>query len=223
LTIGEFLPSGRTSDQGTDAIDLEVLKAIQDCGGDVLQLMAIYSSSPFRQTELVPRVVRLYALRFVTVDRRKLALTPEGQEILNTPSYLLRTHLPPDVAARLIEIRSELNSTNFDGVMNKTNKLFEHLLRQRLLSEQNIDTKWSQLHKQGRVVHDLEGCSLGELRGACEVLQIFKKGEIYDELIGAFSKLNNPQKHEMGVAVDISKAAQSSVEIATAFVRNWFP
>jgi hypothetical protein len=221
--VGELLPSSRTSDQGTDAIDLEVLKEIRDVGGDALQVMAAYSNSPFKQTELIPRVVRLYALHYVTVDRSKLTLTPEGQEILNTPSYLLRAYISPEIAGRLVEIRSELNLGNFDGVMNKTNKLFEYMLRQRLRSVQDIATKWSELRKEGRVNHDFEVCGLGELRGACDELQIFKKGDIYEELLGAFSKLNNPQKHETRTSVDPSKAAQSSVELATAFIRNWFP
>jgi transcription elongation factor Elf1 len=73
------------------------------------------------------------------------------------------------------------------------------------------------------VNHDFEVCGLGELRGACDELQIFKKGDIYEELLGAFSKLNNPQKHETRTSVDPSKAAQSSVELAMAFIRNWFP
>ncbi len=221
--VVELLPPSKTSDQGTDAIDLEVLKEIQKVGGEALHVMAEYSNSPFSQTELIPRVVRLYALHYVTMDRSKLTLTPEGQEILNTPSYLLRAHISPEIAGRLIEIRSELNSGNFDGVMNKTNKLFEYMLRQRLRSEQDIATKWAQLRKEGRVSHDYDVCGLGELRGACDALQIFKKGDIYEELIGAFSKLNNPQKHEMGISTDASRAAQSSVELAIAFVRNWFP
>jgi hypothetical protein len=221
--VAELLPSSRTSDQGTDAIDIELLKEIRDVGGDAFRVMAAYSSSPFKQTELIPRVIRLYALHYVAVDRSKLTLSPEGQEILNTPSYLLRAHITPEIAGRLIEIRSELNSGNFDGVMNKTNKLFEYTLRQRLRSEEDISTKWGQLLEMGRVHHDFEGCGLGELRAACDQLKVFKKGDIFEELLSAFSKLNNPQKHETGRSVDPSTAAQSSVELATAFVRNWFP
>lgn len=132
--VGELLPPSKTSDRGTDAIDLEVLRIIQGVGGNTLHMMSQYSNKPYKEMELLPRMTRLYALGYVTMDKSKLILAAEAQEILNTPSYLLRSHIPPEIARKLDEIRSELNAGNTDGVMNGTNKLFEYSLRERLRS-----------------------------------------------------------------------------------------
>ena len=88
---------------------------------------------------------------------------------------------------------------------------------------QDIETKWNELRKQRRVIHDFESSGLGELIAACDAFQIFKRGDIYEQLLTVFTKLNNPQKHETGKAIDPYKAAQSSVELAMTFVRFWFP
>jgi hypothetical protein len=213
---------GKTSEKGTDSIDVEVLKKLQAVGGDPFALPRQISGSALRQDELIPRLARLCVLGYINLNKSKLVLTPEGQDILNMPGYMLQTHIPPEVSKRLVEIRADLNSGAFADTIDKTNKLFEYLLSEKLRSSFDMAETWQSLVHAGVVKHAFEKCSVGELAAACKALRVFKEGDMYDKFLGIFLTLRVPQKRETDVASDSMHAAETSLDLVRAFTRHWF-
>jgi hypothetical protein len=220
--IGDGLSLGRTSEKGIDSIDVEVLKKLQAVGGDPFALSKQISDSALRQDELIPRLARLCVLRYTHLHKNKLVLTPEGQDVLNMPGYMLQTYIPPEVSKRFAEIQAALNSEAFAETVDKTNKLFEYLLSERLRSNFDMTETWQSLAHHGVVKHPFEKCSLGELAAACKSLRVFRDGDMYDRLLGIFLALRVPQKHQTGATSDLIRTAETSLDLARVFTRHWF-
>lgn len=214
LTIEE-----KTTEMCVDSVDGEILNAIKNEGRDYEKFIpAILLWLP--AGDLMRRLGKLHALYFIYVDSdEKVALTPQGMDVLLLPPSTLITNVPEDVAKTIAEIRLALLNGNFDGVVNTATKMFEQILRTALEKRfgcQLIE-KW-----QSMKMKPYNRAGLGVLKDACLKLKVFGKGSIPNKTLESFLRLRAPVSHEATELIDRASTAKMTLNLVEIFVRYWF-
>ncbi len=208
-----------TTELSVDSIDIESLKAIKTYGGEYLKFFPeVLKFISLKM--LLSRLSRLRLLGFLTIQLpKKVLLTSLGVDALNFPPSILSANVPSEVDRRLSEIKLALKEGNYDEVTNKSTKLLEALLRERLESKfrGTIEDVWPNLK-----LRPYNRASLGVLKEACVSLKIFEKNGISDHLISAILKLRVPMAHEKEEINYPSNIAFLTVRLVEAFLRNWY-
>ncbi|MCW4010458.1 MAG: hypothetical protein NWF05_07535 [Candidatus Bathyarchaeota archaeon] len=208
-----------TTELSVDSIDGEILKAIKTKGGEynkffpeVLKYISLKM--------LLQRLTRLRILGFLTVQPpKKILLTSLGVDALNFPPSILSANVPADVDRRLSEIKVALKEENYDEVTNKSTKLLEALLREKLefKFEGTLKDVWPNLK-----LVSYDRAALGALKEACISLKIFERNDTSDHLISTILKLRVSMAHEKEEINYPSNIAFLTERLVEAFLRNWY-
>ena len=214
LTIEE-----ETTETCVDSVDREILNAIKNEGRDYEKFIpAILLWLP--AGDLMRRLGKLHALYYIYVGSdEKVALTPQGMDILLLPPSTLATNVPEDVARIIAEIKLAFLNGDFDGVVNTTTKMFEHILRTALEKKfgNQLMEKWQSLKEKP---YDRAG--LGVLKGACLKLKVFSRGSIPNRTLESFLKIRAPVSHKAVELIDSASTAKITLSLVEVFVRYWF-
>jgi len=213
------IPALVTTEQGVDSIDVEILKAMKNLGGDyaeclpeVLKYLSI--------DMLLSRLARLRTLGFLKLQPpRKVLLTSLGVDALNLPPGVLSARVPPEIGGRLAEIRLAFRDENYDEVTNKSTRLIEAILRKKL-EEKFLGTfqdVWPNLN-----LGPYDRASLGTLKEACLKLKVFKKNGLTDHILSTILKLRVPMSHEKEGIASPPNIGFLTVHLLEAFVREWY-
>jgi len=215
-----------TSEYLVDSFDLEMLRVLDELReekGDYLKVIpALLATIP--EGEIIHRLANLRVLGLVKVQPSRVVLTPAGLEIITAPYISTKAILPPNFSAILTRARIMFDENNLNGVMDTINILFEDILRASLEEkfDEELDSKWEDLLKNGHVKVPLNRASLGVLLSACRQVGIVSRGSIPETLLGVFLKLRASGKHSTKEKSDPEKDARSSLELAQMFTRYWF-
>lgn len=215
----ENIPALVTTEQCVDSIDVEILKAVKNLGGEytkflpeVLKYLSI--------DMLLSRLARLRTLGFLKLQPpKKILLTSLGVDALNLPPGVLSAKVPPEVGGRLAEIRLAFRDENYDEVSNKSTKLIEAILRKRLEEKFSgtFQDVWPNLN-----LGPYKRASLGTLKEACSKLKVFKKNGLADHILSTILKLRVPMSHEKEGITSPANIASLTVHLIEAFVREWY-
>jgi len=213
----------KTTEELIEAIDIEILSAIRDNGGDYIKFMPDLALT-FDTDEVVAGLGKLTSLEKVKAYTDKIVLTAEGMEILSTPPVSLSYTIPPDLAERIVKVKLLMKSQDFGSAIDEVNKLFEYLLRNEFKKkyQDDYETEWNTLRKNQSVKRDFSKASLGELLSACRQVRILKRGDFFENLILAFLKIRVPGKHETEEVVVAEENAQTALDLAQSFLRHWY-
>ena len=213
------IPELVTTEKGVDSIDVEILKAVKTKGGDYAKF--IPEVLKFNSLDmLLSRLARLRTLGFLTLQPpRKILLTSLGVDAINLPPSVLSAKIPPEIDKRIAKIKSALKEEDYDGVTNKSTKLLEALLREKLESKfkGSLEDVWPNLK-----LEPYDRASLGTLKEGCIRLNIFKENSVVGHLISTMLQLRVPMSHEKEEIKSPSDIAILTVELIEAFVRNWY-
>lgn len=213
------IPELITTELGVDSIDVEILKAVKTQGGDYAKFIPeVLKYISFNM--LLSRLARLRILGFLMLQPpRKILLTSHGVDALNLPPSVLSAKVPPEVDKRIAEIKSAFREENYDEVTNKSTKLLEALLRERLEAKfkGTLQDIWDNLN-----LGAYDRASLGILKEACLRLKVFKKNSIADHLISTILQLRIPMSHEKEGLKSPSHISLLTVRLIEAFLRDWY-
>ena len=208
-----------TTDLGVDSIDVEILKALKTHGGDYVKFIPeILKYLSLRM--LLARLARLRTLGFLTLQPpKKILLTSTGVDAINFPPSILSAKVPPEIDRRMAEIKSAFKNEDYDEVTNKSTKLLEALLKERLefKFKGHVDDIWPNLK-----VEPYHRASLGVLKEACVSLKVFGKNSISDHLISTVLQLRVPMSHEKEDTKSPSTIAFLTIRLIETFLRNWY-
>jgi len=213
------IPELVTTDLGVDSIDVEILKALKTYGGDYVKFIPeVLKYLSLRI--LLSRLARLRILGFLTLQPpKKILLTSLGVDAINFPPGVLSAKVPPEVDRKMAEIRSAFKNEDYDEVTNKSTKLLEALLREKLESKfkGHAEDIWPNLK-----VGPYDRASLGILKEACINLKVFERNSISDHLISIVLQLRVPMSHEKEDTKSPSNIAFLTVRLIETFLRNWY-
>jgi len=213
------MPELVTTELGVDSIDVEILKAVKTHGGDYTEFIPEVLKY-ISLNILLSRLARLRVRGFLILQPpRKILLTSLGVDTINLPPSVLSAKVPPEIDKRISEIRSAFKEEDYDGVTNKSTKLLETLLRERLESKfsGSLVDVWPNLK-----LEPYERASLGTLKEGCVRLNIFRENGVVSHLVSTILQLRVPMSHEKGEIKSPSQIAILTVELIEAFVRNWY-
>jgi len=208
-----------TTEEGVDSIDVEILKAIKEIGGDYADFMPEvlkYLSLDL----LLSRLARLRGLGFLALyPPRRILLTSPGVDALNLPPSVLSARIPAEFGRRIAEIKLAFRNGNFDEVTNKATKLLEAVLRRKLEEKfrGTIRNIWPNL-KLG----SYDRASLGTLKEACLKLKVLKRNGIVDHILSTLLKLRVPITHEKETHISEQDVALQTIRLIEVFVRQWY-
>jgi hypothetical protein len=149
----------------------------------------------------------------------KVALTPSGLDIILLPPSALKASVPENIATRLAEIQLEFANENYDGVINKSTRLLENILRTAL--QEKFGTKLAE--EWGRLkIKPYERAGLGDLKDGCVRLKIFTNNAFSAKILDAFMKLRVPSAHETKRQIDEASIAFMGISLIEIFVRDWY-
>ena len=140
----------KTTEELIEAIDIEVLTAIREEGGDYFKFIPDLAST-FDPDEFMMSLSKLTSLGKIKTYSNRISLTAEAMEILSTPPASLRQIVPKEVAGRMAKAKALMKSGNFNGVVDEVNKLFENVLRDafRRKPRRNVSTFTCQRKGEG--------------------------------------------------------------------------
>ncbi|MFB0503583.1 MAG: hypothetical protein ACETWE_07095 [Candidatus Bathyarchaeia archaeon] len=215
-----MMPDLVTTELGVDSIDVDILGAIKTVGGDYALFIPEILKYLSLDT-LLSRLARLSTLGLMTLQPpRKIVLTPLGVDALNLPPSVLPARVPSEFGRRIAEIQSAFRQENYDEVTNKSTKLLEACLRERLETEyeNTLEDVWSELK-----LEPYSRASLGTLKEACIRLNIFARDSIPDHLISTVLKLRVPMSHEKRFSPESSPhIALLTLRQVEGFFRDWY-
>lgn len=226
-TSGEFEKEptfeGKVYVSGIDSADIEILSTIRELGSDYFLFIPSLTRL-FSLDEILRRVGKLYALKYVRVHNNGVSITSEGFYALKLPPGMLRANIPPEISVRLIQTRFLLSEGNYSGVIDNVTKLFEYILKKEFQERyvDKLETEWSDLINRRIIDQPFLRANLGHLRAAAMEKGILTQGDIYDHFISAFLKLRAPEKHETVMPTDTLMSAQTALSLAEDFCRHWF-
>ncbi len=222
--------SSSTSEKCVDSLDYELLSAIKHYGGEydkfLLELIKCYSSDDIQQS-----LVKLGTFNHIRVSLDKVTLTVTGIEILSLPPIAFQAILPSLIANKIGHLKSELYSSNWDGVINEGNRILEHILKVKLELEVrkkfNMDIEeWWKTNMKGK--KSFNKVSLGDLREPLiKEFHTFERNHFLDRIIDAFLTITGTQKHSNALDSDknqtsIENAAIIADHLVEIFVRYWY-
>ncbi|MDE1852584.1 MAG: hypothetical protein KGI38_02420 [Thaumarchaeota archaeon] len=225
--------TGYTDVDLLDSFDIEVLTKINEIredNGDYLRLINV-TSSLIDARDLFRRLSKLKNLNLVRAVPARLALTPSGLEKLSAPRVIRTSKIPPQVGAMLAKAKADFAQGNFNGTVDDINMMFEWTLRDALTHRfgDALGDKWKALQKAGAINPDLRVANLGALLRACRELAVTEVASVTYKLVDSFWAIRNPQKHSesqgqqaVNTFEEQVRSAESSIQIAEAFLRYWF-
>lgn len=208
-----------TTDYLVDSLDVEVLKAVRTVGGDYDKF--IPEVLKFLSLEiLLSRLGRLRTIGFIDLKPpRKILLTSLGMDAVYLPPVVLSARVPLEVGNRLAEIRSAFRDGDYYEVSNKSTRILEAIIRERLEGkfQKDLEMVWGGLRTR-----DYDRATLGDLKNACLALKVIRKDDLSDHILSMMLKLRIPMSHEKDEVSTPQNIASITLRLVEAFIRVWY-
>lgn len=209
-----------------DSIDREVLSAVREIGGHVLDV-----EERLAKRGLIPagdeyhrRISKLVLLGLLSIIENKgqMYLTTAGMDALNTPAALFVSRIPETVWNHVFQQKTSLWREDWGNVVIETAKALEAAMHHKLdIVKQGMSDKWDEARK-GFPSKPLEKWSAGSLLGMLRKLDLVKPNSLEDHLAGELVKIRNKVHHDdEDYVFGPSDADKCDVYLAL-LLRSWF-
>jgi len=208
-----------TTEECVDSLDVEILRTIKDSGreyGDFMPRMLKWCPS----RKMIEHLGKLNTLGCIEIDEDgKIAITPAGLDLLLAPPAVFVARVPPNVAIRIAEINRTFREGDFEGVINHSTRLLEHILRLELETKfrDRFQESWERLQ-----LKPYDRAGLGELKEACVRLKVLDEKGFENKLIEAFLRIRVPISHETVLRPDSASSARITANLVDCFARYWY-
>ncbi len=208
-----------------DSVDREVLSALREIGGHVLDL-----EERLWKRGIVPpgnefyrRVSKLILLGLLAPERDevRLYLTSAGMDALNTPAALFITNLPETVWNHVFQAKTSLWQEQWANVVVETSKAFEAAMK-RLLESVVAERpdEWEAIRKRFGS-KGIDRLTAGQLLGALRAFGVVDRNSFEDYLAGELVKLRN-RVHAKDVPSFGPAEAERCDIYSSLLLRSWF-
>jgi hypothetical protein len=201
----------KTNEDALDFVDIAILKLVDSAGGRYTDLIP-EANPKFEMSEFFTHVGKMQSMGYLTGHRTKVVLSELGLETVSMPTSGFSASVPWDIATQYARAKTKLTTGDLGGAVDEANKLFEMCLRTRLAKG-----LWDEKPRK-----EYERATLGDLLNASRELDLIQSSSLADLVLSSFLKLRTPSKHLTAVESVPLRVAESSVDLARVFLRDWY-